>query len=126
MFVSATISSHGRPFSSRFPLLIAAAVVALGFPDRYYADLVDGYRERRDAILPAIRAAGFRIVTTNYRCPHGELDIVAEQADLLCFVEVRSRASAELGAPEETIDRRKRARVIHAAEHYLATQSPTP
>jgi aminotransferase len=41
--------------------LQAAAVVALGFPDHYYADLVAGYRERRDAILPAIRAAGFRI-----------------------------------------------------------------
>jgi len=41
--------------------LQAAAVVALGFPDRYYADLVEGYRERRDAILPAIRAAGFRV-----------------------------------------------------------------
>ena len=40
--------------------LQAAAVVALGFPDAYYSDLVAGYRERRDAILPAIRAAGFR------------------------------------------------------------------
>ena len=40
--------------------LQAAAVVALGFPDSYYTDLVAGYRERRDAILPAIRAAGFR------------------------------------------------------------------
>jgi aspartate/methionine/tyrosine aminotransferase len=41
--------------------LQAAAVVALGFPDTYYTDLVDSYRERRDAILPAIRDAGFRI-----------------------------------------------------------------
>ncbi len=41
--------------------LQAAAVVALGFPDSYYTDLVAGYRERRDAILPAIRTAGFRI-----------------------------------------------------------------
>ncbi|MBA2373120.1 MAG: aminotransferase class I/II-fold pyridoxal phosphate-dependent enzyme [Chloroflexi bacterium] len=41
--------------------LQAAAVTALEFPDRYYADLVAGYRERRDAILPALRAAGFRV-----------------------------------------------------------------
>ncbi len=41
--------------------LQAAAVVALGFPDSYYTDLVAGYRERRDAILPVLRAAGFRI-----------------------------------------------------------------
>jgi aspartate/methionine/tyrosine aminotransferase len=41
--------------------LQAAAVVALDFPDRYYDELVAGYRERRDALLPSLRAAGFRV-----------------------------------------------------------------
>jgi aminotransferase len=41
--------------------LQAAAVVALGFPDRYYADLVADYRARRDALLPSLRAVGFRV-----------------------------------------------------------------
>jgi aminotransferase len=41
--------------------LQAAAVVALHFPDGYYARLADDYRARRDRILPAIEAAGFRI-----------------------------------------------------------------
>ena len=41
--------------------LQAAAVTALDFPQRYYDDLVAGYRERRDAILPALRSAGFRV-----------------------------------------------------------------
>ena len=41
--------------------LQAAAVTALGFPDSYYADLVGGYRERRDVLVPALRAAGFRV-----------------------------------------------------------------
>ena len=41
--------------------LQAAAVVALAFPRSYYEDLVDGYRARRDALLPALRAAGFRV-----------------------------------------------------------------
>ncbi len=41
--------------------LQAAAVVALHFPDRYYRDLVDGYRARRDTLLPALQAAGFRV-----------------------------------------------------------------
>jgi aminotransferase len=35
--------------------------VALGFPDAYYDDLVAGYRERRDLLLPALRLAGFRV-----------------------------------------------------------------
>ena len=41
--------------------LQAAAVVALRFPPAYYDDLVDGYRARRDLLLPALRAAGFRV-----------------------------------------------------------------
>ena len=41
--------------------LQAAAVTALAFPPDYYADLVAGYRERRDIIVPALEAAGFRV-----------------------------------------------------------------
>ena len=38
-----------------------AAVTALCFPDQYYDDLVEGYRERRDVLVPALRAAGFEV-----------------------------------------------------------------
>jgi aminotransferase len=41
--------------------LQAAAVTALYFPEAYYADLVAGYRERRDILVPALRSAGFRV-----------------------------------------------------------------
>ena len=41
--------------------LQAAAVVALAFPRSYYEELVVGYRARRDALLPALRAAGYRV-----------------------------------------------------------------
>ena len=41
--------------------LQAAAVTALGFPASYYADLLAGYRERRDVLVPALEAAGFRV-----------------------------------------------------------------
>ena len=41
--------------------LQAAAVVALGFPDDYYAQLLLDYRARRDRILPALEGAGFRV-----------------------------------------------------------------
>jgi aminotransferase len=41
--------------------LQAAAVVALNFPDSYYEELVAAYRARRDALLPSLRAAGFRV-----------------------------------------------------------------
>src|SRR5258705_1103196 len=37
-----------------------AAAVALGFPDSYYQRLADGYRERRDFLVPALESAGFK------------------------------------------------------------------
>jgi putative endonuclease len=50
----------------------------------------------------------------------GELDIVALERGVLCFVEVRARARAEWGAAEETVGRVKQARLIHAAQAFLA------
>jgi aspartate/methionine/tyrosine aminotransferase len=41
--------------------LQAAAVTALAFPPEYYEALVAGYRERRDILVPALEAAGFRV-----------------------------------------------------------------
>jgi aspartate/methionine/tyrosine aminotransferase len=41
--------------------LQAAAVTALCFPDSYYDELLAGYRERRDLLIPALRTAGFRV-----------------------------------------------------------------
>jgi aminotransferase len=42
--------------------LQAAAVVALQLPDAYYAALASEYRERRDTLVPALKAAGFRVM----------------------------------------------------------------
>ena len=41
--------------------LQAAAAVALGLPASYYDALLDGYRVRRDTLVPALREAGFRV-----------------------------------------------------------------
>lgn len=65
---------------------------------------------------------GYRLLERNYRIRSGEIDLIAEEGEILCFVEVRSRQNAELGHPLETIDHRKRGRLLRAAEHYLATR----
>jgi aminotransferase len=57
--------------------LQAAAVVALDFPDAYYRDLVDGYRARRDLLLPALRTAGFQLHE-----PAGAYYVMTDIADL--------------------------------------------
>jgi aminotransferase len=57
--------------------LQAAAVTALQFPDAYYAELVDGYRRRREVLVPALRAAGFRVHE-----PAGAYYVMTDIADL--------------------------------------------
>jgi aminotransferase len=54
-----------------------AAVVALHFPDAYYERLAADYRARRDAILPALRAAGFGVFE-----PDGAYYVMTDIADL--------------------------------------------
>ena len=67
-----------------------------------------------------LRRSGYRIVAQNHRCRRGEVDLIAERGQLLVFVEVRTRATAAFGRPEETVTTAKQRRVVAAARDYLA------
>jgi putative endonuclease len=70
--------------------------------------------------------AGLRIVARNYRCRHGEIDIIARDGNTLVFVEVRSRAGRSYGGAAESITAAKRGRLIKTARHYLSTLDSLP
>jgi len=67
-----------------------------------------------------LRRRGCTVVARNYRTPSGsgEIDIVAWEGGKLAFVEVKTRATAEFGAPEGAVDIEKRARLRRAAYDY--------
>ena len=67
---------------------------------------------------------GYRIVERNFRCPSGELDVVARDGEVLVFVEVRSRSDAQHGDAAETVDRRKQRQVARVAMHYIGLRDP--
>lgn len=67
---------------------------------------------------------GYTIVERNFRCKAGELDVVARDGDVLCFVEVRSRADADHGHAAETVGPGKRRQVTRVATSYLALRAP--
>lgn len=69
--------------------------------------------------LHYLKGQGYRILQRNYRCRLGEIDLVAEEAGVLCFVEVRSTNSRAFGDPLETINAKKQARIIRTARYYL-------
>lgn len=75
--------------------------------------------------LRHLQQAGLELLHANARAGHGELDLVmrdASRADrpVLVFVEVRHRDSNAFGGAAASVDTRKQARLIRAAEAYLA------
>jgi putative endonuclease len=66
-----------------------------------------------------LRRRGYAILEMNYRCPVGEVDIVARDGEWLAFVEVRTRRSRAFGTPEESITPAKQQKLIELAQTYL-------
>ena len=64
---------------------------------------------------------GYKIIARNWRSPTriGEMDLIAQDADGLAFVEVRTRRGDANGTPEESLTPRKRQRLIQVAEEFL-------
>jgi len=67
----------------------------------------------------ALAARGYRIRERNWRCPAGELDIVAQDGDVLAFVEVKTRRGREFGTPEEGVTPAKQAKLIELTATYV-------
>ncbi|RRR77076.1 MAG: YraN family protein [Candidatus Viridilinea halotolerans] len=68
-----------------------------------------------------LRRAGWHIIVQNWRCPVGEIDLIAQQGSQLAFVEVRTRRAGALHGPtpEESITPTKARRLINLAYAYL-------
>jgi putative endonuclease len=67
-----------------------------------------------------LRKVGFTVVARNYRPgADSEVDIVARRGDLLVFVEVKTRTSAESGHPDRAIDLEKQQHIARAARSYV-------
>ncbi|HJR06607.1 MAG TPA: YraN family protein [Pyrinomonadaceae bacterium] len=88
--------------------------------------------ERGEALAAAhLERAGYTLVAANFKLPVGrnlrgaiinaEIDLVAYDADVLCFVEVKTRASDWFAAPEQNVDRRKQRQIARAARVYRRT-----
>ena len=73
-----------------------------------------------------LKKRGYRIRETGFRCPHGEIDIIAQKKDYLVFVEVRTKISLDFGTPEESITRAKKEKLIALALTYTSTHQKLP
>lgn len=78
-------------------------------------------RDGEDIAVAHLEAQGWQIIERNWRCPSGELDIVAwdEGERTLVFVEVKSRSSTAYGQAIEAISWRKLAKLRELATLWL-------
>lgn len=73
-----------------------------------------------------LQKRGYKIVTTNFRSPYGEIDIVALDKDTLVFVEVKTRWSNRFGAPEEAVTPSKLKSITRTGEYFKLKHSDYP
>lgn len=66
-----------------------------------------------------LESAGYLILEKNFRCACGEIDIIASRENVICFVEVKTRANSSYGEPQEAVNLLKTARIRNTASYYL-------
>lgn len=67
-----------------------------------------------------LRNKGYTILSANYRCRHGEIDIIASDRSYIAFVEVKTRQEDSMYAPREAVTVAKQRRLIKTAALYLS------
>ena len=63
---------------------------------------------------------GYRILCRNYRCPYGEIDLIACDREKIAFIEVKTRLSKAFGDGKEAVNLQKQNRIKRAAGYFLS------
>lgn len=71
------------------------------------------------AAVKFLKAKGYKVLERNYKNKFGEIDIIAQQAGVICFVEVKARHSLNQGLPQEAVSLSKQRQICRAAVYYL-------
>ncbi|WP_409077273.1 YraN family protein [Pseudomonas cichorii] len=80
-------------------------------------------REAEASALLYLQQQGLRLITQNWSCKRGELDLVMLDGDTVVFVEVRYRRHSGWGGAMESVDFRKQEKLIIAAQLFLQQES---
>ncbi|MFZ5639925.1 MAG: YraN family protein [Bacillota bacterium] len=85
---------------------------------------MSGYKKElgqagEEAAVNFLTKNGYKILTRNFRCRSGEIDIIARDGDYLVFVEVKTRSGARFGLATEAVNYRKQQRLQKLAAYYI-------
>lgn len=73
-----------------------------------------------------LKEKGYNIICRNFQCKIGEIDIVAKDNDVLCFLEVKYRKNDAYGDPAQAVDYRKQNKLIKCAQIYMLRNNINP
>ena len=76
-----------------------------------------------DLALQRIRALGYRKILRNYRCPLGEIDLIAMDGDTLVFIEIKTRKGRSVGYAKEAVNARKQRQLSKVALAYMKSNN---
>lgn len=65
----------------------------------------------------------YKIITRNFSCKLGEIDIIAKDKDVLAFIEVKARTNDKYGNPSDAIGYYKKRKIINTAKYYLMKEN---
>ena len=84
-------------------------------------------RRGEEAAYFHLRKMGYTMVARNFRSPRcrGEIDLIAWQDDVLCFIEVKTRTTRDIKPGEAAVDRHKRRMVAAVAREYRRRLPPS-
>ena len=77
-----------------------------------------------DVAVRHLETSGYEVVDRNWRCPQGELDVVAVGDGRVVFVEVKTRTSTAFGEPAEAVTPKKARRIHGLAFAWLREHRP--
>lgn len=70
-----------------------------------------------------LKKNGYKILACNYKDRLGEIDIVAQEGEIICFVEVKTRKGLRFGLPEEAVFNKKQKKLSFAALKFLKSNN---
>jgi putative endonuclease len=68
-----------------------------------------------------LKNCGMEIITMNYRCKIGEIDIIAREGNTYVICEVKYRSNNSFGYPIEAVDYKKQQKITQVTKHYIMT-----
>ncbi len=76
-------------------------------------------RQQENRARAFLQRQGLKYRDSNYRCRHGEIDLIMQDGDTLVFVEVRYRRNRRFGGAAASVNRNKIRKLSKTGLHYL-------